>query len=76
MFREWVEYEPKLGNKRGLSSHGSSPPPQRPPWVVQGQGLWFEKGPGNEVLISAYQDPVFGPCVVVAFGGAPRPRFF
>jgi len=36
MFREWVEYEPKLG---------------------------------NEVLISAYQDPVFGPCVVVAFGG-------
>ena len=37
MFREWVEYEPKLG---------------------------------NEVLISAYEDPVFGPCVVVAFGGA------
>lgn len=36
MFREWVEYEPQLG---------------------------------NEILLSAYQDPVFGPCVVIGFGG-------
>ena len=32
---------------------------------------WVEYAPsmGNEILLSAYQDPVFGPCVVVGFGG-------
>eukprot|EP00667_Euglena_gracilis_P009777 EG_transcript_9941 len=37
--------------------------------LVFSEWLNYEPKMGNEIQLSAYQDPVFGPCVVVAFGG-------